>query len=161
MENGRNVNMHSRIIELSQEPIKVDDRICESDYYDNGFISSIADYVTSCDRTDAINWVCGYLKNKDVVTEFDTNKIVFSENVKEKFFKDSFEEFNKLTNKITFEDFVGKDDFKLYLIKQSIEDTSGFYIHYDGCYWTLDYFIRRCVEDNEIWYIGGALDYHF
>lgn len=153
--------MHSRIIELSKEPIGVDERICESDYYDNGFIGSIADYVASCDRTDAINWICGCLKNKDVITEFDTNKIVFSEDVKEKYFRDSFEEFKKLTSEITFEEFTRDNTFKLYLIKQSIEDTSGFYVHYDGCYWTLDGFIRRCVEDNSTWYIGGTIDYHF
>ena len=153
--------MHSRIIELSKEPINVDERICESDYYDNGFIGSNADYVAPCDRTDAINWICGFLKNKDAITEFDTNKIVFSEDVKEKFFRDKFNEFKKLTSEITFEQFAGENDFQLYLIKQSIEDTSGFYVHYDGYYWTLDCFIRICVEDNSTWYIGGALDYHF
>ena len=153
--------MHSRIIELSKTPIEVENRICESDYYDNDFIGSVADYVTSCDRTDAIEWLAGYLKNKGVITEFNTETMTFTEDVKEKFFRDKFEDFKKLASELTFEEFAkDKSGFKLYLIQNCIREKFGFYIHYDGCYWTLDDFIRDCVDNNETWYFGGALDYH-
>ena len=152
--------MHSRIIELSEKPIEVDERIDESEYYDNGFLDTIGDYVDEdTDRTADIEWFAGYLKNKGVITEFDTEKIVFSTDAKEKFFRNKYETFKKLTSEITFEEF-SEDSLCLYNIRECINDKFGFYVHYAGCYYTLDNFIRHIVKDGETWYIGGTLDYH-
>ena len=152
--------MHSRIIELSRKIVEVDDRICEDDYYDNGFIGNIADYVAECNRIDAIEWFAGYLQSRDVITEFDFVKMVFSSDVKEKFFRDKYEEFKKLTSELSFEEFTDSFGMDLYRIQNCISEKFGFYVHYDGCYYTLDNFIRECVKDGETWYIGGVLDYH-
>ena len=83
--------MHSRIIELSTEPICVDERICESDYYDNGFIGAIADYVSeNTDRNHDIEWFVSYLKSKNVVSKSNEESFTLSDNFREKYFKEKF-----------------------------------------------------------------------
>lgn len=153
--------MHSRIIELSKTPIEVDERICESDYYDNGFVGNIADYVNGdTDRTYDIEWFTGYLKEMDLLTVSNEERITFSNDIKEKFFRKKYEEFKKLTSELTFDEFTNASGYQLYLIKNCIEDKFGFYIHYDGCYYTLEAFMKYYANDNDTWYFGGTIDYH-
>lgn len=152
--------MHSRIIELSTEPIKMNERITESDYWDNGFIDNIADYVIDVneeERISSINWFINYLKSKDLLFTNDKEKIVFGTNVKEKHFRNSFEEFDKSLKGMSFEDFCNRN---IYDLMDKIEDKYGFYIHFEGCYYSFDSFVRWFDLDEMEFYFGGILDYH-
>lgn len=152
--------MHSRIIELSKNIVEIDNRITEDDYSDNGFVGNIGDYVAPCNRKDAIDWLASYLENKDVITEHDEVKIVFSSNVDEKYFGGKYDEFKKLSEELSFREFVDSMGIERYRIQNCLDDKYGFYIHCGGCYYTLDDFIRTYVNDGDTWYIGGTLDYH-
>lgn len=152
--------MHSRIIELSMEPIAVDERICESDYYDNGFIGRIADYVDgNTNREHDIDWFIGYLKGKDMIAKSDNESFTFGDNVREKYFKEKYDALKELGDNMTLEKFC-TDSLDLYRICAYIEDKYNFYIHHDGYYETIDSFMRY-VEDGHTWYFGGTIDYNF
>lgn len=152
--------MHSRIIELSTEPIKVSERICQSDYYDNGFIGYIADYVDGdTDRESDIKWFIKYLKDKDMILKSNDASFTFGENVREKYFKEKYDALKECMENMSFKKFCS-DSLDLYKIQMHIEDKYDFYIHHDGAYQTLDNFMRN-VEDRQTWYFGGTLDYHF
>ena len=152
--------MHSRIIELSTEPICVDERICESDYYDNGFIGAIADYVSeNTDRNHDIEWFVSYLKSKNVVSKSNEESFTLSDNFREKYFKEKYDALKECVSNMSFETFC-KNSLDLYRVTSYIEDKYEFYIHHDGYYETLDSFMRN-ANDGQTWYFGGTLDYHF
>ena len=53
------------------------------------------------------------------------------------------------------------DSMKIYQLKQNVDGGSGFYIYSADFGWeTLDSFIR-CMEEDEAYYIGGIIDYHY
>ncbi len=152
--------MHSRIFQVSMEPIKETDYICEADYYDHWFTREWADYVSNdYNRDNAIKWLkeCakGYTVGKDDNGEY------FIITNKEEYFKDAYDMFIDALDKIgrpTLEEFTNGID--LYPLRNAYEDKCGFYIDADGELMTFDSFVRRCVI-NEKYYIGNALDYHF
>lgn len=152
--------MHSRIIELSTQPISEDERISESDYYDNGFIGNIADYVNGkTNRERDIKWFIAFLKAKDIIVANTDESFTMGENVREKFFKERYEQLKNHMGNMSLEEFCS-DSLNVYQFKTYIENKYGFYIHNDGCYETLDNFMRY-VLDGQTWYFGGTLDYHF
>lgn len=151
--------MHSRIFQVSMEPINKGEYICDSDYYEHWFTREIADYVDDSDRESDISWlernVRGYLVDKDENGEYliVTNK--------EKYFEPKYKNFMKALNEIgnpTLEEFTNGID--LWYLKNADEDKFGFYVDADGELMTFDAFVRRCVI-NEKYYIGNILDYHF
>ena len=152
--------MHSRIIELSTIPITVDERICESDYYDNGFIGNIADYVDGdTDREYDIKWFIDCLIGKEMIAKSDNESFTLGENAREKYFKEKYDALKECMDNMSLEKFC-TDSLDLYKIQMYVEDKHDFYIHHDGYYETLDSFMRD-VKDGDTWYFGGTLDYHF
>lgn len=152
--------MHSRIFQVSMNPINKEEYICEENYYEHWFTREFADYVSdACNREEDIKWLAdasrGYIVNKDDGGEF---LVVIN---KEEYFAPAYERFMKALNEIgspTLEEFTNGID--LYYLKDAHEDKFSFYIDADGELMTFDAFIRRCVV-NEKYYIGGTVDYHF
>lgn len=152
--------MHSRIFQVSMEPINKGEYICDSDYYEHWFTREIADYVSDdCNRDSCIKWLDevakGYLIGKD-----DNGEYLIVTN-KEEYFALAYENFIKALNKIgrpTLKEFGNGID--LWYLKNADEDKFGFYVDADGELMTFDAFVRRCVI-NEKYYIGNILDYHF
>lgn len=152
--------MHSRIFQVSMEPIEKENYICEADYWEHWFTREIADYVSDdCDREGDIerlgNIAKGYFVGKD-----DNGEYIIVTN-KEEYFSYAYVKFMEALNKIgkpTPEEFTNR--ISLWDLNQAMEDKFGFYVDVDGELMTFDSFVRRCVI-NEKYYIGGTLDYHY
>lgn len=152
--------MHSRIFQVSMEPIHKGEYISESDYYDHWFTNTWADYVSDdCNREDDIKWLAecakGYVVNKDAHGDY---LIVYN---KEDYFADAFETFKEELIKIgcpTLTEFASGID--LYRLNSSYEEKCGFYVDVDGELMTFDAFVRGCAQGEQC-YIGGTVDYHF
>ena len=156
--------MHSRIFQLSSEPIKKENYITESNYYDHWFATGWADYVSDdCDRSEDIEWlqecVNGIVFGQDEQGEYLTVES------KTAYFSRKFEAFKTILNEIkdcTLEEFSMdiNMDMKMYRLKQSYVDKTGFYVDVDGQLQTFDEFVRYS-EIGDKYYIGGTVDYHF
>ena len=156
--------MHSRIIQISKEPIGEYAYIDESDYYDSWFLGSIADYVADCDdREDELEH---WLKNTHGIKYDPDKETIVIENKKEYFkykYKSFKETIEKLEN-ITIDQFISNDiDMEVYYIRTLYEDQFGLYVDDTGEYYgliTFDSLIRNS-NDGDTYHIGGIVDYHF
>lgn len=152
--------MHSRIFQVSMEPINEGEYIAEDDYYEHWFTREWADYVSDdCDRNSGIEWLNSCAKGYTVDEDGNGKYLIVTS--KERYFANAYERFTEALDKIgkpTLEEFANGID--LWYLKNAYEDKCGFYIDADGELMTFDSFIRRCVI-NEKYYIGGVLDYHF
>lgn len=154
--------MHSRIFQVSKEPIRKEDWIEEDRYYD-GFVSSVAEYVeTVGDPEEDYDWL-GTSKGLEVDLETKTLKIVS----KEEYFKGAYNNFKEQVEKcseVSLEDFIsGRTALNVFRISQSYEDDHGFYIDDNGENYgitTLDDFVR-CAPEGDVFYLGAVTDYHF
>ena len=158
--------MHSRIYQISKEPIQKCDYIEEDNYYDHWFTNSIADYVNgNTDRGDDIKWLKDCCEDKGLSFGSDDNGEYFVINDKMKYFTQNFEAFQKALKKLsntTFDDFVsGESGIFLYRLKEAYNDKFGFYVECESCGCeTFDGFMR-CAEVGVKYYIGATIDYHF
>lgn len=153
--------MHSRIFQLSTKPIEKEDYITEEDFIDS-FVGKIADYVSSnTDREDDIEWFKSCYSKAKVSVE--DSVVIFPKGFREGYFENKFEVFKKLSSELTFEEFAGlKYSGSIFDIKEALEDEYGFYIYIeDEGVNTLDYFIRRLMKENTIYYFGATVDYHY
>ena len=153
--------MHSRIFQVSMNPIPKEDYIRESFYYDHWFTSEIADYVNGdTDRENDIEWLQGY-SDAFIFGADDGGKYFIVQN-KEKYFEPNFKRFMEALNKIkdcTIQDFA-TGFFDMWTLKDAYEDKFGFYVNADGETMTFDSFVRGCAT-GEKYYIGATIDYHF
>ena len=152
--------MHSRIFQISKEPIKEEDYIDMDDMPDS-FYEKIADYVWSSSRESDIDW----LKEKlTEVAEFSGDHFTIIN--KKKYFEDKYVRFinkAKELENISLEDFIeGKAGYIIYFLEAEEDDKWGFYVYQSpgNYYETLDLFMR-CAQEGKIYYIGNTLDYHF
>lgn len=160
---------HSKIIQISRRPIDRDDWKAESDYYDIGFVGSVADYVADIDddeRKACIEWLSrsdgGPIPGVIVNEKDETLKIVS----KEDYFRDKWKRTTAAAKKLSemsldefasgkglrsIEDvnYFGNDKFSLYMDAPTI---------WDFC--PIDEFMRY-VTNGDTFYIGGIVDYHF
>lgn len=153
--------MHGKIIELSRESVSKDERITESDFFDVGFIGHYADYVDSVteeNRRNVILEFLSFLENRKCILNGDMKSFTFDFCAKEKFFLEKFEKFKSLANEITLKDFSNYNT-NVYRLQNLLEDDE-FFIHCDGAFYKIDYFIRE-FADNSTWYFGGVVDYHY
>lgn len=155
--------MHSRIFQVSTKPISQDDYITESDYWDHWFTNQIADYVNGdTDRDYDIQWFKDCYSSKGIEFGADDNGEYIIVKSKEAYFKDAFNRFQELLDKIkahNLQDFIEGID-EMWELKNEYEEKYGFYIEseeYDLI--TIDDFIR-CCNANEKLYIGATIDYH-
>ncbi|WP_434576882.1 hypothetical protein [Thermoanaerobacterium thermosaccharolyticum] len=153
--------MHNMIFQLSNEIIESDDFLYEEELYDN-FVGVIADYVNGdIDRNAAISELIISLTPYGIIYDPTEQSIIFKEGFKEAFFKDRYINLKKYISKLTLEEFCGNaDSFSLYRIKKTIEDKYGTYIYFGDGYITFDEFARNMKEEQK-YYFGSAIDYHF
>ena len=170
--------MHSRIFQVSTEPINEEDYISESTFYDSSFIGEVADYVNEdTDRADDINWLKEYIKDRGgIEINEDENTITIVD--KREFFEKGFEKFKELIEKledinlIQFSGTAEQGDLEnshfafstlMYDLKCEAEgDMFGFYV-YDSDNWgypaRLDEWIRS-TKNGDKFYFGATIDYH-
>lgn len=151
--------MHSRIFQMSVNPIDKTNYISEDDLPEY-FFNEIADYAheSQNSRKDDIIWFTESTCN--IFKYINDNKIKLTQ--KENYFSSRYEYFKetlKALNDITLEDF--KRNINLYELKMSADDDYGFYIFDDNGLHTMDDWIRNNSTENTIYYIGTILDYHW
>lgn len=166
--------MHSRIFQLEYNKDNLENVLCEENFnYDGScewFINSIADYVSDeTDKEKDIKWFTDVLNDKcnnlfkikyDNISK-EIEFITFLKGFKHSYFKEKYEQFKEMTNGLTIEDFANR--FKSYKLSNSLEDKFNIYVynHEDGLQ-TLDSFIRGLNNDeDETYYFGSTIDYHF
>lgn len=170
--------MHSRIFQVSKEPINEEDFICESDFYESSFIGGIADYVNEDTYfEDDIAWLKDYIESRGgIEINEDENTITIVD--KKKFFEQNFEKFKELLGKLSevniiqFSASAEPDDLAnsryalstlLYDFECEAEgDKFGFYIYDSKDYGypvRLDEWVRGTKEGDK-YYFGSTLDYH-
>ena len=156
--------MHSRIYQISTEPVKLEDYLCESDFSEHWFIGSIADYVDrDVDRDADIKNLREHLVN---VALFDTvDSFVILPSGKETYFADAYAAFTAARDKTIS---MGLSEFAsvgfsapVYSMKNAFCDKFALYVSSDE-FNTIpfDEFIR-CADSGCRYYIGGTLDYHY
>lgn len=162
--------MHSRIFQLSTQPISKADYISDSNYYDHWFTHQIADYVNDeTNREHDIEWLSDCYKTKGVEFGKDESGEYLVVTSKGEYFKSKFDKFKEAINKVTA---CGLDEFinglsDLWYVNDAYEDKYGFYVDYSSdadCYgselMTFDSFVRMCNAGTKC-YIGASIDYHF
>ena len=152
--------MHSRIFQVSLEPINKADYIEESNYWDHWFLNEVADYVVdSDDRNADIAWLKDCEKGYTVNHDANGDYLVITSRTD--YFKNAFKRFAETLEQIkncTIENFA-TGMYEIWGLENSYEDKFGFYVDADGELMTFDSFVRHCAE-GEKYYIGGTIDYH-
>ena len=131
--------MHSRIIELSKDPILKHERMCESSVPD-WFYHSIADYTDAdTDRDHDIKWY------------FERQYHAFLDKACE------------LTG-ISLDAFVGEAKYDIgmamYKLNEHYQDKFSLYVYFNDELKSLDEWIRE-TDLSGSFYFGGTLDYHY
>ena len=157
--------MHSRIYQISKEPIDKCDYIEEDRYYDHWFNGSIADYVNgSTDRNDDIKWLKDCYEERGISFGVDDNGEYLIIEDKIQYFAPKFETFQKALKELTtmtLDDFVtGKSGYPLYSLKNAFNEKFGFYV--DGNDIGMESFdgFVRFASTGVKYYIGATIDYH-
>lgn len=153
--------MHSRIFQVSENPITEENYINEYRYDEYLVGQDGIDYVVESDsRTEDIEWL---KHNKGLEITEDTIKVVS----KKDYFEKSFEKFQELIEKFsnyTTEDFINPQNWlDFYHLKDAYDDQYGFKIDDNDEYFgitSLDNWVRN-VEEGKTYYIGKTFDYHF
>lgn len=158
--------MHSRIYQISKNPIDKVDYIDESNYYDHWFIGSIADYVNEdTDRTNDIEWLKECYNNEGLSFGVDNEGEYFIIADKAKYFSKRFVTFQKTLkelSELTLDDFSsGRSGMQMYTLKAAYDDKFAFYVDGDDTGMeTLDECVRSSSNGTKF-YIGATIDYHF
>lgn len=161
--------MHSRIFELSIEPVDEDSRYT-SDYVPDWFVDSISDGIQDIDipeeREEDIKWLASYFDGACLV---NGDMLTFAGDAKEKAFDTLFKEMKAHAEKIAkadFDAFCGKDgliDLKMdvYQLCDAFSNKYGFYIYeYEAGYLrTIAEWLRN-ADLSKPYYVGGIVDYH-
>lgn len=160
--------MHSKIFQLSTEPISKEDYKTADDYVDTGFMQ-IADYTDDMDdedRESCIDWFSKYLASgaelKNGVLEIKDKK---------KLLEGQFQTFRKtagLLQYVSLDDFCepefskGTEDlgYLMYTLDAAYSDKYGYYVDIDDYPAPLSDFLRR-AHNGDRYYIGAVIDYHF
>lgn len=152
--------MHSRIFQISKNPIKKEDYIKESNYWDHWFLNEVADYVSDdCDAYDDVKWLQDCVKG--IIFGGDENGTYLVVVSREEYFRRSFEKFKITLDKVkdcTIEEF-STGIHEMWQLKDLYEEKFGFYVDVDGELMSFDSFVRLCAT-KEKYYIGGTIDYH-
>ncbi len=158
--------MHSRIFQISKQPIDKTDYIEEDNYYDHWFTNQIADYVNGdTNRESDIDWLKSCYNNQGLSFGADDNGEYFVIEDKNKYFAPKFERFQKLLQElsaVTLDDFVShKTSLQMYSLKEAYNDRYGFYVDSEDIFLvSFDEFVR-CSKVGVKYYIGATIDYHF
>ena len=152
--------MHSRLYQVSDQPISKEELTHEYDYYE-GFVGQVADYVSERNEEEIkadIDWLGG-----QVGIDVNSDKKTFVITSKTEYFSKKYDKFKEILERLstyTLEDFISpKNWLDFYNLKNACDESYGFYV--DDCGWTtLDSWVRN-AEENKTYYIGSTFDYHF
>ena len=159
--------MHSRIFQISREPIDPEN-YCSENFelpYDSeyGILVDPIDYVVCLSdegKEESIQWLKEVYKD---VFKIDGDKVTVVN--KKAYFKKRYQDFMKEMKKlknITLEQFSTCEYNKTFRnLKNDYEEEFGFWV--DSMQTgmdTLDEFMRR-IENGFVFYIGAVMDYHF
>ena len=157
--------MHSRIYQVSNEPIK--DFISEDRYYE-GFVGNYADYVSevehkSDDYLNDLKWI----QNATNGLEVNIKEGTITVTSKKQYFNEKHDKFQELLEKlqnITLEEFSSRTRyFDILDLKSAFDDEYSFYVDDNDEFCgitTLDNWVRN-AEEGKTYYIGTIIDYHF
>lgn len=162
--------MHSRIFQVSKEPLTKNDYYAEERYWEDlNFVPSIADYVDEAGSKEDFEWLASALKGSAEVdyknrTITITNKLAYFENR----FKAFKETIARCAN-LSLEEFAEKEHDRqlttgmlFYELKQQIESTYEFYLDDEktwGCESLCSW--MRHLDDGDVLYVGAVFDYHY
>lgn len=152
---------HCLIIELSEKPIDIDDRVTAYEFEDDDDIQYAADYIQDLDdagRTyeESVEDFLGELGGIVTYNKED-NSITFTD--VEKYFEKDFKAIKDMVANATIENFVKGS--LAYNLRNRISDRFGTYIYHTGeCSYPIADFIRDYAKDGSKFYIGGICDYH-
>jgi len=160
--------MHSRIIQLEKSKQTSETKLTENKL-PKWFMNQIADYCISANdlksTIDCLNYLC---KNKCLLNE---GTITFPKGTKCEYFKEKYEMFttySKTLSEITLEQFAGEKhsepigiDMLMYHLDVEYDDKYAYYIFQNHTLFSLDEWIRTEMIEEEKYYIGEVLDYHF
>lgn len=153
--------MHSRIIELSKDPILKHERMCESSVPD-WFYHSIADYTDAdTDRDHDIKWFLDAVARVVDVAE-DGKSFTFKPKAKQKYFERQYHAFLdkacELTG-ISLDAFVGEAKYDIgmamYKLNEHYQDKFSLYVYFNDELKSLDEWIRE-TDLSGSFYFGGT-----
>ena len=153
--------MHSRIFQIEREAISKEEYI-DSDCIPEWFTNSVADYTSDgCDREEDIDWLMTAALGE--MATYDGGKLTFPSDVR-RYFKEKYTAFIKAAEQLSkaeFNDFVsGRNIYSiLFNLKAAYDDRYGFYVYCNDELQTLDAFMRT-VNEGDVFFIGGTVDYH-
>lgn len=157
--------MHSRIFQISRNPIKKDCYLSEFDYEDHWFTYQIADYVSdTSDPERDYEWL-----NEVKGITVDAKKKTLTIDSKAEYFNGKYHEFTMLAktlSEISLNEFITNEkNLDEYRMRQAYEDKVGFYVDDNSEYFgmaTLDSFMRsQKVCEGDVFHLGAVIDYHF
>ena len=155
--------MHSRIIELSKDPILKHERMCESSVPD-WFYHSIADYTDAdTDRDHDIKWFLDAVARVVDVAE-DGKSFTFKPKAKQKYFERQYHAFLdkacELTG-ISLDAFVGEAKYDIgmamYKLNEHYQDKFSLYVYFNDELKSLDQWIRETALSGSFFYNSRAL----
>lgn len=154
---------YGSIYQVSLTPLTKDDYIDEEIFYEN-FVGQYATYVNEeTDREKAIERLKHELSSS---VEWKNNSFKIID--KSAFFQTKFIRFNDAIEKVStydLDDFSGETDsdidLDMFRLNKCYSDKFGTYIYdEDNSTRTIDQFIRQ-TKENETWYIGNVIGYHY
>lgn len=158
--------MHSRIIELSKEPVDKESRLTASDIDADSIIYHVADYVDDTEEENRSNDFRYFLKRPGLVVD-ETNETVTLED-KTVYFTGSYQAMREAAQKLlqfSLDDFSREDKTDLimtmYNLKSAYDADDEVYVSTPIGLYTMDRFVREYWKTGETYYIGGIVDYHY
>ena len=152
---------HSRIFEVSWEPLPESDWVGADEFTENGFVGSVADYTVGINEEERHKSVERLNKHVlgtlEIVPEGSNYKLTLLPNGKEEYFGHRLNSLKSLIYNMSIEEFCR--DVVAFQMQEEINKRHSFYIYSDGYYQTLDNFIRD-LNEGEVYYICGVIDYH-
>ena len=155
--------MHSRIYQISSEPIKEENLIEEYRYDEWNRADYVVKETSETDIESDLEWL--QTANKGITVDTKAKTIVITS--KKEYFDEKHDKFKELLEKlqdVTLEEFIStKNHFTVEDLKDAYEDKHGFYVD-DNDEWigltNLDNWVRN-AEEGKVYYIGNIFDYHF
>ena len=155
--------MHSRVFQVSKSPIKEENLITESRYYEWHH----AEYVCQVEDDKNIIADLEWLQTATKGIEVDTGARTITITSKKEYFEEKLEKFRALAEElstITQDEFMSsKSSYKFSDLEDLYNNKYSFYIdNTTGCCEpiTLDDWIRDS-EENKTYYVGSIFDYHY
>lgn len=158
--------MHSRIIELSKEPVDKESRLTASDIDADSIIYHVADYVDDTKEESRQDNIHYFLKRPGIAVDRKNETVTLED--KTAYFARSYHTMRAAAQKLlqfSLDDFSteNKTDLSMtmYILKSAYEADDEVYVSTPIGMYTIDQFVREYWETGDTYYIGGIVDYHY